>query len=262
MKWHCIWAIMLKCWYITINRIDRWFDIFYWPTLGLFLWGFTSIYLKQFTGETIVYYFLGGTILWVFFQRSQQDIPLFILEDFWSHNLYNIFASPLRGIELVIGVLSFGVLRAIASFIVLFILGIALYSFNIFSVGILYVIIFALGLLLFAWGVGVLISAAIFRWGTRIQVFCWSFSWLVQPFSCVYYPLSSLPPIAQSIAVLLPTTHIFEGFRYAMEHDAIKWDSMLYAFGANLIFLVIAGWIFSASLNKAREKGLLTKRGE
>ena len=123
-------------------------------------------------------------------------------------------------------------------------------------------LIFALGLLIFGWAVGILISAAIFRWGTRIQVFCWSFAWLVQPFSCVYYPLSSLPNGVRQIAALLPTTHIFEGFRYAMTHNALKIDSLIYTFVANIVFLIIGAVVFSASMRVARRKGLLTKRGE
>ena len=33
--------------------------------------------------------FVGGLILWIFLWRANNDISLFILEDFWSRNLKN-----------------------------------------------------------------------------------------------------------------------------------------------------------------------------
>ena len=104
MKAHVILGLIQKYWYITLNSLDRVFDLFYWPLIGLFIWGFTTFYLRDIVGESIIYIFLGGTVLWIFFQRAAQDISVFILEDFWSHNLFNLFATPLKTSELVVSI--------------------------------------------------------------------------------------------------------------------------------------------------------------
>src|ERR1022692_1269492 len=43
----------------------------------------------------------------------------------------------------------------------------------------------------------------------------WSFAGLLMPLSCVLYPVSSLPSYLRPIALMLPTTHAFEGMRQA-----------------------------------------------
>ena len=85
MKFYRINALLLKYYYITINRIDRIFDIFYWPVVDLFIWGFAAFYIQQLSDVNILSMLLGGIILWIFVWRSSQDIAVFVLEDFWSN---------------------------------------------------------------------------------------------------------------------------------------------------------------------------------
>jgi ABC-2 type transport system permease protein len=260
MRWHIIEALLLKYWYITKNRLDRIFDVFYWPFMGLLIWGFTTYYLKSFTGNAIINIFIGGIILWTFFQRAQQDITTYILEDFWSRNLYNLFSSPMRGSELIASIMIFGFLRSLITFGFLCILSFLLFSFNIFGAGIFAIALFAFGLMIFGWAMGIFVAALIFRFGTRIQVFAWSFSWLIQPFSAVFYPLASMPVWVQKVSFVFPTTHIFEGMRYAFQTNQILWKNLAYAFGFDIVLLLIMCYVFKLSLDIARKKGLLTRR--
>jgi len=260
MRWHVISALMLKYWYITKNRLDRIFDVFYWPLTSLLLWGFTTYYLKEFTGNFIINLLIGGTVLWVFFQRAQQDITVFILEDFWSRNLYNLFSSPMRWSELIFSIVLFGAIRACVTFLLLAVFSWVLFAFNIFGAGIFVIAISAAGLMLFGWIVGILIASLIFIYGLRIQVFAWSFAFLVQPFSAVFYPLASMPLWIQKISILFPTTHIFEAMRHAFQTNEIIWSSFGYAFGLNAVLLVVACYVFKKSLDLSRKKGLLTRR--
>ncbi len=260
MRLYMIKALLLKYWYITKNRLDRIFDVFYWPLMSLMIWGFTTYYLRDFTGSFIINILVGGTVLWVFFHRAQQDITSYTLEDFWSRNLYNLFSSPMRWSEFVVSIVIFGLLRAVITFFFLAVLSFVLFAFNIFGAGIFAIALFASALMMFGWIIGLFVAALIFRYGMRIQVFAWSFAWVIQPFSAVFYPLASMPLWIQRISIVFPTTHIFEGLRYAFQHNVILWNHVAYAFGINAILIVFACWIFKRSLDTAKKKGLLTRR--
>lgn len=260
MRWHVINALLLKYWYITKNRLDRIFDIVYWPLTSLLVWGFTTYYLKGFTGSFIINIFLGGTILWVFFQRAQQDITTYVLEDFWSFNLYNLFSSPLRWTELLFSIILFGLMRSVATFLFLGLFSVLLFAFNIFGAGIFMIALSAAALMLFGWVIGILVAALIFRYGLKIQVFAWSVAWIIQPFSAVFYPLASMPVWIQKVSLLFPSTYIFEGMRYAFQYNIILWKDIAYAFGLNAILIVIACWVFKLSLDVSKKKGLLTRK--
>ncbi|MFB6294560.1 MAG: ABC transporter permease, partial [Candidatus Nanohaloarchaea archaeon] len=63
-------AIILKNLYYTRRNLDRIFDIVYWPVVGLFTWGFTTLYLEDVTQSSqFISVFLSGLILWMFVQR-------------------------------------------------------------------------------------------------------------------------------------------------------------------------------------------------
>ncbi len=259
MKFYRVSALMLKYWYITINRLDRIFDIVYWPVINLFLWGFTTFFVQSLTDTKIIGYFIGGAILWVFVWRSTQDISVYILEDFWSRNLYNLFVTPIRSSELILSVILFGLIRSVLTFFLLVLIAIVLYSFNLFTIGVLPVVLLTVSLILTGWALGLFISSMIFRYGMRIQVFAWSLPFLLQPFSCIFYPLSALPPIAQKIALMLPTTYIFESFRAMLDNGVILWNYIVISYILNIIAIVIASILFGRSIIKAKKIGLLTR---
>ena len=260
MKWYVVKGLLLKYWYITKNRLDRFFDIFYWPLISLLIWGFTTYYIRDFAGSQILLFFIGGTVLWVFLQRAMQDITVYILEDFWSWNLYNVFSSTVTWKELLFAVVSFGVIRSIITFLFLAIVAILLFAFNIFNAGIIAISLYALGLLVFGWVIGIFVSALLFRYGLKIQVFAWSFAWLLQPFSAVFYPLAAMPNWLQIISSLFPTTYLFEGMRYSMDTGLIHWTYFGIAMIINVILLGIVIWFFKISLDYSKKKGLLTRR--
>jgi len=263
MKLYRINALMLKYWYIGIRRLDRILDVFYWPLIGMLVWGFTTYYIGDLVQDSmIINILLGGAILWIFFIRAQTDIGVYILEDFWSRNLFNLFASPVRDSELIAATAIFGLFRSVVSFIFLVLVAFLLYSFNIFQVGVVLVTLFGLGLVIFGWVIGIFVSALIFRYGMRVQIFAWTIGWLVQPFSAVFYPLSSLPGWLQKISVLLPTTHIFEGMRYTLRTNMISWDHLAISFLINLLLFIIAYRFFESSMKAAKKKGMLTRYTE
>ena len=85
--------------YLYKRSFARMLEIFYWPFLDLVVWGFITVYLKD-SGVSLhgaVAFFLGALILWDVLFRSQQGVAVSFLEEMWSRNLMNLFASPLNG---------------------------------------------------------------------------------------------------------------------------------------------------------------------
>ncbi len=258
MKMYRITALLLKYFYITKNRLDRIFDLFYWPLIDLFVWGFATYFIEQISEVNVLSMFLGGVILWLFVWRSTQDIAVYVLEEFWNRDLYNLYTTPLKPIEHMTAVILFSVCRAAISFTLLITLAFLLYAFNIFQFG-LYLPIFITALVLVGWVMGLFVTSLIFRFGHRIQVFAWSIVWGIQPFSCVFYPLSALPSWAQKIAVVLPTTHIFEAMRAVIQGSPISWGGVIYSFAASFVLLGIVSFMLVKAIQHGKKTGLIAR---
>lgn len=259
MKWHRIKAMLRDYYYYSITSVDRIFDVLYWPVIDIVIWGFMMTYIQGITEMNLVSMILGGMILWVFVWRGGQDIVVYTLEHYWSRSIYHLFVSPLRKSELMVSLCILSLLRGLISFLVLTGLAMLLYQLNFFSFNLLHMAFFISLLLLFGWGMGMLVGASVFIWGSRVQVLAWSSIWIVQPFSCVFYPLTALPPWAASIAKWLPTTQIFEGMRASLAGMPLDWTRLGYAALGIVVFLGVSILIFVASITAARKSGAFAK---
>ncbi|MDD9953465.1 MAG: ABC transporter permease [Candidatus Woesearchaeota archaeon] len=259
MKLHRINALLLKYYYISINRVDRIFDIFYWPIIDLFVWGFTSAFIENISEYNVLSMLLGGIMLWMFVWRGSQDIAVYVLEDFWSRSLYHVFSSPLTIHEHMSSIMLLALLRGIASFVFLALAAFLLYQFNILSISPLFLAISVFILTLLGWIMGLFVTSLVFIFGKRIQVLAWSVVWIVQPFSCVFYPLSAVPAWAQPIAKALPTTHVFENLRALLNGSAVQYGQLLYAFGVELVLLFVVMYLLKWSFLRAKKTGLLAR---
>ncbi|MDP1709949.1 MAG: ABC transporter permease [Candidatus Komeilibacteria bacterium] len=261
MKLHRINAIILHHIYFWYKSMPRWLDIFYWPIVTVVVWGFISSFVQggQASGATqVATYLLGGVILWMLFQRAQQDLAISYLQDIWSRSIVNLYVSPLTNLEFIIATVAIGILKVIITLAVMGVLAALLYSFNIFTMGFSLLPFIGL-LLLFAWALGLFVTGIIFRYGTDAQVLAFGISFILQPIAAVFYPLSILPHWIQPLALAMPITHVFEGMRATMATGIIPWSSLLWASGLNIIYLIIGGWYFVRMFNHTKKMGLLAK---
>jgi len=251
-----VMAMLRKHMYVTKHSLDRVMDLFYWPFMSLLLWGFTTKYLSDYTsGPNLANLFLGGLILYTFFQRMQQDVSLYILEDFWSWNLNNIFVTPLTLGEFIVSTLVLGLFRAIITFVVLGIGALLIYSFNIMGGGVFGIVALAAALMLFAWALGLFVTSFIFYKGTQVQFFTWSVAFLIQPFVGVYYPVTVLPAWMINVAYLLPPTYVFEGMRLALSTGVVPWYHIGMTLALDVPYLIGAYWVLKKSIEHARKSG-------
>ncbi len=238
-------------------------EIFYWPLLDLMLWGFVGLYLTRFRGNVpnFVAYFLGALILWDILFRSQQGISVSFLEDLWSHNLVNIFISPLSPVEYVLSLLVMSLIKlGLASF-VLTVLAYFLYSFNIFTIGPA-LIPLALNLIIMGWSIGIITTAIILRYGQQAEVLAWGLALLFQPISAVFYPVSVLPVWLQHVVAFIPSAHVFEGMRAVIAGGPFPIAHLVMAFLLNIGYVAVSVIFFSWNFKGVKEKGLLVKTGE
>ena len=64
--------------------------------------------------------------------------------------------------------------------------------------------------------------------------------WIFAPFSAIYYPVSSLPHWAQSVAHLLPTSYVFEGMREVIKTGHFDTHGFIVGLLLNLLYLAIS----------------------
>lgn len=260
MKLYRINAIILHYWYHSKRSIPRMMDIFYWPTVDLILWGFISSFVREFDSPlaNTALFLVGAVILWSIFRRSQQDVTIAFLEDIWYRNLLNLFVTPLKVGEYIIGGIAVGVIKMFIVIAYMSVLAFALYHFNLFTLG-FSLIPFIANLLLFGWAIGIFISAIIFRYGTETQILAFSLAFLLQPIAAVFYPLSILPHPVQIIAWLIPATHVFEGMRSVLGGNGFPFINFWWALGLNVLYLVLASFFYAHTFRRVRELGLLSK---
>ena len=253
-------ALLLRQLYLYRRSLIRSLEIVYWPVMDLLVWGFLSVYVSRLRGggAAAIAFLVGGMILWDIFFRVQQAISVSFLEDVWSRNLVNIFVSPISTAEFLCATMLLGVMKIMVIGLLLGGLALSLYAFNIFQFG-LPLLPFVLNLILSAWGMGIITTALILRFGQGAEALAWAVAFLFQPFSAVFYPVSVLPAAIQPVAWMLPTTHAFEGMRTVLAGHPVPWAQAGWALGENAVLLALAAAVFAWVMRIAREMGLLVR---
>jgi len=144
--------------------------------------------------------------------RIQQGIMTSFLEDIWSQNFINYFASPLEIREYVSGLVTTTIITGFVGFIGMATLAGLAFGYNVFKIGI-FILPFMLILFISGIAVGIFISAVIFRLGPSAEWLGWPIPFVLSIFSGVYYPIATMPGALQIIAKILPTAYVFESMR-------------------------------------------------
>src|SRR5215813_10002710 len=98
-------AIVLRHFYLIRGSPARVLPLFAWVAIDMVLWGFITKYLNSVSAAKFdfVPVFLGAVLLWDFFTRVMHGVTMAFMEDVWSRNFLNIFATPLSISEYVAG---------------------------------------------------------------------------------------------------------------------------------------------------------------
>ena len=258
-----ILAMFLRYAFLHRRSVVRTFDIVFWPVMNLLVWGFLSVYLR----ETMVsaaggfmFFLVGAIIGWDIHYRGQLAVTISIMEEIWTRNLINVLISPLRLWEWIAATFLYGALKVSLVTAILGSLAYGLYAFNLADIGPAFVPL-AASLLVFGWAIGLFTSGLLLRFGYAAEALIWGIPFLIQPFSCVFYPLETLPAWARSIAVILPSTYAFEGLRTALRAEPVTWSIWGPVIILNLCYLALGTVSLLWFYRRARDTGRLGRLG-
>ena len=256
-------AMVLRHLYLLRSSWPRIFELMYWPTIQMILWGFitlflatTSSYIAEAAGVLI-----SAVLLWDVLFRGQLGFSLSFLEEVWSRNLGNLCVSPLKTGEFLTALMVMSLLRTLLGILPAAGLAIVFYEVSVFEMGLALIAFFA-NLLVMGWAIGMFVAALILRVGQGAENVAWLAIFLIAPISAIYYPVAVLPDWLQFIAWGLPTAAVFEGMRAVLIEGVFSLPLLLRAILLNLLYLGLGAAVFFYSFQVARRRGLLLQIGE
>ncbi len=263
MKFHRIYALFLRHLYLIKSSFPRILDLIYWPTIQIILWGFIS---KFFTMHSDFYnnttgIILSAAILYDFLFRSSISFNMLFLEEIWSRNFTNLFISPLKVSEIIIALTGTALIRTLIGIVPAILLASPFFGVSIFSLG-PPLILLLLSLYAFGITLGLFVVSGLLRYGPSFENVAWSSLFLLAPLGCIYYPLSILPDWLQILAKVLPLVYIFEEVRSILVNNMVNYSNIMTALILNLIYFLLAIFVFYSAFHEARKKGTLINVGE
>ena len=262
-SWHRVGAMALRYFYLLRGSWPRVIELAYWPTVQMILWGFITQFFA--TNSSYISHAFGvllaAVLLWDVLFRGQLGVSISFFEEMWSRNLGHLFVSPLRSYEFILALITMSLIRTLIGIVPATVMALALFGFSIYSLG-LPLIAFFFNLLVMGWAVGLAVSGLVLRCGLGAEGLAWAAIFALAPISGIYYPISVLPEWLQTIAWLLPSSHVFEGMRAILIEGAVQTESLLKAAALNIVWLGAGALAFLAFFRSARVRGLLLQVGE
>jgi ABC-2 type transport system permease protein len=262
-SWRRVRALIRRHAYLLLKSWPRIVSMAYYPTVTMVLWAFLTLYLapsNHFLADAPGF-FIGAVLLWDVLFRGQLGVSLTFIEEMYSRNLGNLFVSPLRLYEFILGQLAMSVMRTLIGVGGACLFAWILFRYSIFSMGVPLVAFFAC-LLAFGWAIGLAVSAMILRYGLGAEELAWAAIFLVAPVSGVYYPIAVLPHALQAVSYALPPAHVFEGMRSVLLQSTFRIDLLRNALLLDVVYLAIGVALFAAAVRSARKRGALLQMGE
>ena len=168
-------AMVLRYFYLLRGSLPRIVELAYWPTMQMLIWGFMSQFLYEHSewfaraGGVLI----AAVLLWDVMFLSNIGVSISFLEEMWSRNLGQLFASPLRPYEWACSLLAISGIRTLIGVVPASLLAIPLYHYSIFEMG-LPLIAFFVNLLIFGAAVGLAVSGLVMRCGLGAESLAWA----------------------------------------------------------------------------------------
>jgi ABC-2 type transport system permease protein len=260
MKLRPIAGIVLRQIYLLRGSPVRAVPMVTWVAIDIVLWGFITRYLNTVSGSGMDFVptLLGGVLLWDFCTRIMQGVTTAFLEDVWSRNFLNLFASPLSISEYIAGLVITSILTSIIGVIVMVLLATTVFHLQFFSMG-LPLVAFLMLLFVFGISLGIFASAIVLRLGPASEWLLWPLPALVSPFAAVFYPLGVLPHWMQVVAHALPPSYVFEGMRALLAGGPFPGTLLLLGSSVAVLELLLAAYFYARVYRHAVRTGLLAR---
>ncbi|HZP11993.1 MAG TPA: ABC transporter permease [Nevskiaceae bacterium] len=253
-------AIVLRQLYLMRGSPARVLPLFAWVAIDIVLWGFITRYLNSVSHSEVnfVPQLLGAVLLWDFFTRVMQGVSTSFLEDVWSRNFLNLFATPLTISEYVAGLVVSSIATSLIGLIVMLVLASTAFGLSFLIYGLM-LIPFLLVLFLFGIALGIFASAVVLRLGPASEWFVWPLPALLSPFAGVFYPVTTLPHWMQLIAHAMPASYVFEGMRAIVAGGAFSGASLAAGAAIAIAYIFLAHAFFARVHRHAVRSGLIAR---
>jgi ABC-2 type transport system permease protein len=253
-------AIVLRHFYLINGSAARVLPLFAWVAIDMVLWGFITKYLNVVSSANFdfVPVFLGAVLLWDFFSRVMHGVTMAFMEDVWSRNFLNIFATPLSISEYVAGLVLSSIGTSAVGLLVMLFLASTIFGLSFLAYGPA-LIPFLLVLFLFGIALGILGAAIVLRFGPASEWFIWPIPALVSPFAGVFYPISTVPQWMQYICWALPPAYVFENVRSIVAGRAVSAPQLAVGTVLAIVDVVLACWVFVSVYRHSVRTGLIAR---
>lgn len=253
-------AVALRQFYLYRGSPTRLVPLFAWVAVDIVLWGFISRYLNSVAspGFNFIPALLGAVLLWDFLTRVMFGVSTAFMEDVWSRNFLNMFATPLLISEYVSGLVLTGIGTSLIGLVTMIVLASSAFGLSAFAYGAA-LAPFVLVLFLSGISLGIAASAIMLRLGPASEWFVWPMPALLAPFVGVFYPLSVLPGWMQMVARVLPPSYVFEGMRAIVHKTPWHMSDLAVGFGLSVFYIVAAALFFERVYRTAVRTGRLAR---
>src|SRR5215213_6625927 len=253
-------AIFLRQLYLMRGSVARVLPLFAWIAVDIVLWGFITRYLNTVAapGYNFVPALLGAVLLWDFFSRVMHGVTTAFLEDVWSRNFLNFFASPLKISEYLAGLVLSSVATSAVGLAVMLLLALAVFGLS-FAVFGLTLAPFVLVLFLTGVALGIVGASVVLRFGPASEWFVWPLPALISPFAGVFYPLSTLPLWMRGVSWALPPSYVFEGMRAVVAGGEASWAALAWGSLLACVYVLLACRLFVRVHRHVVRTGLLAR---
>jgi ABC-2 type transport system permease protein len=260
MRLRPIAGIVLRQIYLLRGSPVRVIPMVTWVAIEVVLWGFITRYLNSVSGSGVDFVpsLLGAVLLWGFCERIMQGVSTAFLEDVWSRNFLNLFASPLSISEYLTGLVITSMMNSGIGVVVMLLLATFVFHLQFFSLGAPLAAFFAV-LFVFGISLGVFGSGIVLRLGPASEWLLWPLPALLSPFAAVFYPVSILPSWMQWVAHTLPPAYVFEGMRSLLRGDAFPTLLLMQGVAVAVIELLLAAYFYTRVYRRAVRTGLLAR---
>jgi ABC-2 type transport system permease protein len=253
-------ALLLRQFYLLRGSPTRVVPLFAWVAIDMVLWGFITRYLNAVSAArfNFVPAMLGAVLLWDFMARVMQGITTAFLEDVWSRNFLNLFASPLSVSEYLGGLVLSSIGTSLIGLAVMVGLATVVFGLSFLVYGAM-LAVFLLVLFLFGISLGIFGSALVLRFGPAAEWFIWPIPAFISPLACVFYPLAVLPGWMQWLARLIPPSYVFEGMRGVLLGHSVEGSQLATGSVLALVYLLLMARAFTGVYRHAVRTGLIAR---
>ena len=260
MKPSRIAAIVLRQFYLYRGSPVRLLPMVAWVAIDIVLWGFITRYLNSVTGPrfNFVPALLGAVLFWDFLTRVMQGLTTAFFEDVWSRNFLNLFATPLKVSEYLLGLVATGICTSLIGLVVMLVLATGVFGLSFLAYG-LALIPFVLALFLSGIALGIFGAAIVLRLGPASEWLIWPIPSMLSPFVGVFYPLSTLPAWMRAVGRVLPPSYVFEGMRSVVAGHGAPAGPLALGCGLAMAYIVLACLTFTAVYRHALRTGLIAR---